>query len=68
VSTWLMPSMGLPVAMTTGRLVVRTLSWASGYPIGVLTAVTGCALMLALGCASLVGNRRRRASRHESIS
>ena len=32
MSSWLIPSLGLPVAMTTGRLVVLTLTGASASP------------------------------------
>ena len=42
MSSWLIPSLGLPVAMTTGRLVVLTFSEASGHPI---TAVIGSAVL-----------------------
>jgi hypothetical protein len=71
VSSWLIPSLGLPVAMTTGRLIVRTLTGVSRHPIGGATGVTGSAVMLllvTLGCAALVGLRRRRASRRGSVS
>ena len=46
MSSWLIPSSGLPVAMTTGRLVVQTLTGVSGHPIAAVTAVAGSALML----------------------
>jgi hypothetical protein len=71
VTSWLIPSIGLPVAMTTGRLVVLTLTGVSRHPIGAVAAATGSAVMLLLltvGCAALVGRRRRRASRRGSIS
>ena len=71
MSSWLTPSLGLPVVMTTGRLVVLTLTGAARHPIGVVTAATGSAVMLLLvtvGCAALVGRRRRRASRRGSLS
>jgi Ca2+/Na+ antiporter len=71
VSSWLIPSLGLPVAMTTGRLVVLMLTGVSGHAIGAATAATGAAVMLLLltvGCAALVGLRRRRASRRGSAS
>ena len=32
MSSWLIPSLGLPVAMTTGRLVVQTLTGRVGSP------------------------------------
>jgi hypothetical protein len=68
VSSWLIPSLGLPVVMTTGRLVVLTLTGVTRHPIGAATAA-GCALML-MGCAALMGLRRRRQriSRRASIS
>jgi hypothetical protein len=71
VSSWLTPSLGLPVVMTTGRLVVLTLTGVSRGPIGAVTTATGSAVMLLLataGCAALVALRRRRASRRGSIS
>jgi hypothetical protein len=68
VSSWLIPSWGLPVAMTTGRLVVQTFTGASGHPIAAVTAVAMSALMLMIGCAALVSRRRRRASQRGSIS
>ena len=71
MSSWLIPSLGLPVAMTTGRLIVRTLTGVSRHPIRGVTGVTGSAVMLllvTLGCAALVGLRRRRASRRGSVS
>ena len=71
MSSWLIPSMGLPVAMTTGRLLVLTLTGVPRHPIGAVAAATGSAVMLLLltvGCAALVGRRRRRASRRGSIS
>jgi hypothetical protein len=71
VSSWLIPSMGLPVAMTTGRLLVLTLTGVPRHPIGAVAAATGSAvllLLLTVGCAALVGLRRRRASRRGSIS
>jgi hypothetical protein len=68
VSSWLIPSLGLPVAMTTGRLVVLTLIGASRHPIGAVTAATGSVVLLMMGCAAVVGRRRRRASRRASIS
>jgi hypothetical protein len=71
VSSWLIPSLGLPVVMTTGRLVVLTVTGASSRQIGAVTAATGSAVMLLLvtvGCAALVGLRRRRASRRGSVS
>jgi hypothetical protein len=63
--------LGLPVVMTTGRLVVLTLTGVSRGPIGAVTTATGSAVMLLLvtvGCAALVGRRRRRASRRGSVS
>ena len=69
--SWPVLSFGLPVVMTTGRLVVLTLTGAARHPIGVVTAATGSAVMLLLltvGCAALVGFRRRRASRRGSLS
>jgi len=65
--------LGLPVAMTTGRLIVLTLTGVSRHAIGAATAATGFAAMLLLlllmvGCAALVGLRRRRASRRRSVS
>ena len=71
MSSWLTPSLGLPVVMTTGRLVVLTLTGVSRGPIGAVTTATGSAVMLLLvtvGCAALVGRRRRRASRRGSVS
>ena len=71
MSSWLIPSLGLPVAMTTGWLVVLMLTGVSGHAIGAATAATGSAVMLLLltvGCAALVGLRRRRASRRGSAS
>jgi len=71
VSSWLTPSLGLPVVMTTGRLVVLMLSGVSRRPIGAVTTATGSAVMLLLvivGCAALVALRRRRASRRGSVS
>ena len=71
MSSWLIPSMGLPVAMTTGRLLVLTLTGVPRHPIGAVAAATGSAvllLLLTVGCAALVGLRRRRASRRGSIS
>jgi hypothetical protein len=65
----LIPSLGLPVVMTTGRLVVLTLTGLVRHPIAAVTAGAGSAGMLMSGCAALVvGRRRRRASRHASIS
>jgi hypothetical protein len=63
--------LGLPVVMTTGRLVVLTLTGVSRGPIGAVTTATGSAVMLlvvTVGCAALVGLRRRRASRRGSVS
>jgi hypothetical protein len=73
VSSWLIPSLGLPVAMTTGRLVVLTLTGVSRHAIGAATAASGSAgllflLLLTVGRAALVGLRRRRASRRGSVS
>ena len=71
MSSWLIPSLGLPVVMTTGRLGVLTLTGVSRGPIGAVTTATGSAVMLLLvtvGCAALVGRRRRRASRRGSVS
>jgi hypothetical protein len=68
VSSWLIPSLGLPVVMTTGRLVVLILAGASRHPIGAVTAAAGSTVMLMMGCAALVSLRRRRASRRGSIS
>jgi hypothetical protein len=66
-----MPSLGLPVVMTTGRLVHLTLSGMTRYPIGAMSAA-GCAVMLRTGWAVLVSlrlhRRRQRVSRHGSIS
>jgi cytochrome c biogenesis protein CcdA len=69
VSSWLITSLGLTVAMTTGRLVVLTLTGVTRHPIGAVTAA-GSALMLLMGCAALMGLRRRRQriSRRASIS
>jgi len=73
VSSWVIPSLGLPVAMTAGRLVVVTLTGVSRHTIGAATGATGSAVMLVMlvlltvGCA-LVGLRRRRASRRGSVS
>jgi hypothetical protein len=63
--------LGLPVAMTTGRLVVLTLTGVSRHSIGAVSAVTVSAVMLLtllVVCAALMGLRRRRASRRGSIS
>jgi hypothetical protein len=73
VWSWLIPSLGLPVAMTTGRLVVLTLTGASSHPRGSVIAAAGAALMLSLllvmvGRRALGGRRGRRASRRGSIS
>ncbi len=68
MSSWLIPSLGLPVAMTTGRLVVLTLTGALRHPIGAVTAATASVVMLLTGCAAAVGLRRRRTSRRGSIS
>jgi hypothetical protein len=70
VSSWLIPSLGLPVVMTTGRLVVLTMAGVTRHPMGVVTAAAGCAVMLMTGSAALVSLRRRRqrVSRHGSIS
>jgi hypothetical protein len=71
VSSWLIPSLGLPVVMTTGRLVVLTLTGVSSRQIGAVTAATGSAVMLlvvTVCCAALMGLRRRRASRRGSVS
>jgi MYXO-CTERM domain-containing protein len=65
VSSWLIPSFGLPVAMTTGRLVVLTFSEASGHPI---TAVIGSAFLPMVAYGALAARRRRRASQRGSIS
>jgi hypothetical protein len=69
VSSWLIPSLGLPVVMATGRLVVLTLTGVTRHPIGAVTAA-GCLLMSLMGCAALIGRRRRRQriSRRASIS
>jgi hypothetical protein len=67
VSSWLIPSLGLPVVMTTGRLVVLTMTGMSRHPIGAVTAAAS-AVMLMMSCAALVSLRRRRASRRGSIS
>jgi len=68
VSSWLIPSMGLPVVTTTGRLVVLALTGASRHPLGAVTAATGSAMMMIAGCAALVSFRRRRVTRRGSIS
>jgi hypothetical protein len=71
VSSWLIPSLGLPVVMTTGRLVVLTVTGVSSRHVGAVTAATGSAVMLLLATVcgvALVGLRRRRASRRGSIS
>jgi hypothetical protein len=59
VSSWLIPSLGLPVVMTTGRLVVLTLTGMTRHPIGAMTAA-GSAVMLMMGCAVPMSLRRRR--------
>ena len=70
MSTWLIPSLGLPVVMTTGRLVILTLSGVTRHPVGAVSAAAGGALMLMMGCGVLVSLRRRRqrVSRSGSIS
>jgi hypothetical protein len=67
MSSWLITSLGLPVATTTGRLVVMTLTGALRHPIGVVSLAAGSAVVLT-GCGAPVVLRRRRASRRGSIS
>ena len=68
MSSWLIPSMGLPVVTTTGRLVVLALTGAWRHPIGAVTAAAGAAMMMIAGCAALLSLRRRRVARRGSIS
>jgi hypothetical protein len=67
MSSWLITSLGLPVATTTGRLVVMTLTGALRHPIGVVSLSAGLALVV-IACGVPVFLRRRRASRRGSIS
>ena len=70
MSSWLIPSLGLPVVMTTGRLVVLTLTGVRCYPFGTVTAALAGLVMLTMGRGALVSLRRRRqrVSRSGSLS
>jgi hypothetical protein len=65
-------SFGLPVAMTTGRLVVGISTGIStglsGPAISAAAVAAGGLSMAVLGCLTRLRLRRRRASRHESSS
>jgi hypothetical protein len=69
VSSWLIPSLGLPVVMTTGRLVVLTLTGVTRHPMGAVGAAAGWAVILLTGYGALMSRRRRqRVSRRGSTS
>jgi hypothetical protein len=69
VLSWPITSFGLPVAMTTGRLVVGISTGLSGPAISAAAVATGAGLsVLVLSCLTWLHLRRRRASRHGSSS
>ncbi len=63
----LLSSFGLPVALTTGRLVVWIAVDLTRHPIGLVAAVALPATTL-MGCLVLAGRRRRLVSRRGSRS
>jgi hypothetical protein len=67
VAPRLISSFGLPVALTTGRLVVWIALYLTRHPIGLVAVATVPTMMLASGLA-LAGWRRRLASRRASPS
>jgi hypothetical protein len=67
VPPWLITSFGLPVATTTGRLIVVLSSNLSRHPFSAVTVVVGLS-MVAAGWRILLHLRHRRALRRGSIS
>jgi hypothetical protein len=67
VQYWLITSFSLPVAMTAGRLVVRTALASWRWPFGAVTAAVALGLMTT-ACGAVAGHRRRRASQIGSPS
>jgi hypothetical protein len=66
MSTWLITSFGLPVALTTGRLA--TLTWGlPGHPTGALVVAVALSAVTT-GCIVVAHWRRRRASQRGSTS
>jgi hypothetical protein len=67
MTSWLITSFGLPVATTTGRLIVMTSTTLSRHPLSAVTAVAGSAVGAA-GWGTLAHLRHRRALRRGSVS
>jgi hypothetical protein len=67
VQSWLITSFSLPVAMTAGRLVVRTAMASWRGQLGAVTAAVALGLMMT-ACGAVAGHRRRRASQPGSPS
>jgi len=59
VSSWLITSLGLPVATTTGRLLDRILSDARGHVTGMAMMVVGLTTVVTGGRATVHLLRRR---------
>jgi uncharacterized membrane protein len=67
VLSWPITSFGLPVAMTTGRLLIGISTGVSHHAIRLAAVVTGLSMLLII-CLTTAHLRRRRASRHGSNS